>query len=544
MIAPRRIRTWIAIGGSLSLLLVSCAYFNTLYNAKEDFKQAERATAKAQASQQQLAPGATSPNDKLYESVVDKCKKMIANYPKSKYVDDAMLLSARALYALRRYDEAVAAVDTLEAKYPKSNVLGDALFVKGKSLVAGKKYDDAVTTLKEYTDKYRGNHDNAEGLYLLCTSLMQLGMSDDAVTALHRLEKDHGRSSFKFQAQVEMADILAQKELYKESLAVYQQLSESRIPSTYRYDVWLGMARVQEALGDHAGALATLEKTSTLPKNQEKEPQVMMLRAQAHTAIDSVDAAVSEYQDITKRFPRTADAAEAYYRLGGLYEGMDSLDAAEKSYTEVPRTFSTSDFAEDAIKRSSDIGRVLKLQKMAGDNSPEAIAMRTFSMAEIQLFQFKNTQKAITNYEKIVNDFPDTEYAPRAVYALGYINGVVLGDSTKAREWYDVLQKKYPTSTQAELAFEFYKGAGVPSYADILRMGRKQQATAKADSTHGPPGPPPPGAAEPPHPVRTYRPAHPGPAAADSTRAPAHHGGAAAKSDSTAAPADTSKGGH
>ncbi len=537
----RSARTWVAAAAGASLLLVGCAYFNTLYNAKETYKQAEHATAKTTQAQQQAQPGATDPNDKLYEQVVEKCKKMIANYPDSKHVDDAMLLSARALYRLRRYDEAVAALDSLDAKFPKSNLRGDAMFLKGKSLATEKKYELAVPVLRDFTQQYHGHHDAAEGLYLLCTSLMQLDNSDEAVATLQRLEKDHGRSQFTFKAQVEMADILAEKKLYKESLDVYQRLGESRIPETYRYDVWLGMARVQEELGNHADVLATLEQTRTLARAPEKEPQVFLLRARAHTAMDSTDVAIREYRDVTTKFARTAYAAEAYYRLGELYEGTDSLQAAQKSYQEVPRASSTSDFATDAIKRSSDIGRVLKLQSLEGDNSPEAVAMRTFSMAEIQLFQFNNPQKAIASYEKVANEFATTEYAPRAIYALGYINGVVLGDTAKAREWYTVLRTRYPDTPQAELAFEFYKGAGPPpSIDDLMRASAKTHPPAQVPTGSAARDsvltPPPPGAR--PDSVRVYVPARP-----DTTHAP---GSATAPppADTTAAPADTSRGGH
>ena len=511
-----------------ALLWFGCAYYNTLYNAEEKFGEAEEAHQRALASQggvddPTVAPG-PNPNAAQYEDVIAKCKKLMAQYPDSKHVDDAMLLSARSLYRLGQFDEAVAACDSLERRYPKSKLLDEALFVKGKSMVAAQDYEHAVPVLKTFTEKYRKHDDRPEALYLLCISYMKVGLTDEAVQTLSTLEKDHGRTDYRFRAQVDMAEILAEQELYDQSLAVYKRLSESRIPEKTRFDVWIGMASVQEQVGDYAGALTTLRKIRTIPPGPSNEPTLVLLRARAYAGVDSTTNAVRSYNDVTKRFARGIYAAEAHFRLAELYEGMDSLQAAQRNYQEVPRAYSGSEYAEEAIRRSSNISRILKLEQTSGDDSPEAIAMRTFSMAEIQFFQFNSVEKAIPNYEKIVTDFPDSEYAPRAVYALGYISGVVQGDTAKAREWYDVLRTRYPTSPQAELAYAFYKGATPPPpYSEMIK-------TATAIN--------PAAAQQPPRPDRAPpRPQAPPPAPVDTARTDAPPPGTAP----TEAPPDTTK---
>jgi TolA-binding protein len=534
MTVSRATRRWIVVAGVLATLGVGCAYYNTLYNANQKYRDAE----KAQAAQRTAAGGDAAalsqrgPQAAQYEDVIAKCKKLMATYPKSHHVDDAMLLSAKALYQLGEFDECVSALDSLQMRYPKTELLDDAQFLKGKALVSAKKYDLAVPVLQNYVDHYRKHDDRAEGLYLLCISLMQMDRSNEAMTALNRLEKDHGRSDYRFKAQVDMAEILSEKELYKESLAVYVRMSDSRIPESVRFDVLMGMAKVQEQLGEYDDGLATLGKIRTIPPGADNEPQMILLRARALAGIDSTRRAINNYHTVTKRFARGIYAAEAYYRLGELYEGMDSLQTAQKNYQEVPRAYSGSPFAEDAIKRGSDIGRVLRLQQTSGDDSPEAIAMRTFSMAEIQLFQFNNAEKAIPSYEKIANDYPDSEYAPRAVYALGYIYGVVQGDSVKAREWYDVLIAKYPDSEQTQFAYAFYKGATPPPpYSELMKT-----ATAVKPATPPVKGRPAMRPTPQPHPtpVDTTRVVPPPPV----TQPPP------APVDTSAAPSDTSRGGN
>jgi TolA-binding protein len=488
------------------IALAGCAYFNTLYNAKEKYEEAEKASKNQAAAGQQAssAPGehagsTANPQAAQYESVIEKCTNVIARYPDSRHVDDAMLLIAKSLYRLGRYDEAAAALDSLERRYPKTNLLADARFLKGKSLEAAEHYDVAAPALSSYIDAYRKHHDRAEALYLLCICQMQLGLSENAVATLHRLEKDHGRSNYRFKAQTDMAEILADKELYDQSLAVYRSLSQARIPANMRFEVWVGMARVQIALGDFKGALATIAQAKKLNLTVEQEPSVLLLSARANAGAGNSAQATREYKDIAKRFARGTYGAEANFRLGEMSEATDSLVLAQRYYQEVPNAYSGSEFAEEAIRRSSDIGRVLMIQQTSGDDSPEAVALRTFAMAEVQLFQFNDTEKAIPNYEKIVNEFGASEYAPKAVYALGYIYGVILADSVKAREWYEVLRARYPDSQQALLAYGFYKGASPPPpLSDMARFAKpKASPPPVAPALHptgAPPGiqPPPP----------------------------------------------------
>jgi TolA-binding protein len=483
----RRFIVWLAALAAL-VALTSCAYFNTLYNAKKkynDAQKSERAANQPAVRQtvdeegnvlmdtRRLEPTtSTSANTEIYQQVIEKCKHVIARYPDSRHVDDAMLLIGKSLFALNRFDESASALDSLTSRYPKTNLREEADFLRSKALVKGEHYDAAVTALNEFVDNYRGSDDRPEAFYLLCTSLMQLGLADNAVAALQRLEKDHGRSEYRYKAQTDMATILVDKGLYKESLAVYERLSRSRIPKNMRYDVYMGMSRAQIELGQYQEALKTLENTRRTQLTLEQEPRVLLLRGRGYAGADSTARALQTYKSVADRYARGTYGAEADYRLGILYESMDSLKTAQRYYQEVPRAFSGSDYAEDAIKRAGDISRVLRLQESEGDNSPEADALRTFSMAEIQLLQFNNTEKAIPSYEKIVNEFPQSEFAPKSAYALGYIYGVVLRDSVKAKEWYDILRTRYGDSQQAQLAYAFYKGATPPpSIDELMRYG-------------------------------------------------------------------------
>lgn len=436
---------------AVATLATSCAYFNMLYNAKQRFKE-------AQSIERPRDGEISRAHRAAYDEVIEKCQTMIGTYPNSRHVDDAMLLIARCLYGEDRFQEAVAQLDSLEAKFPKTELLPKVRFYKGQALAVSGEYEAAVDVLSDYVNRWGGHEFRADALYYLATCQMRLGREDGAMQSIALLDKHHGDSQQRLDAQLEVAAILAEDGSLENSLRVYEQLTARRIPENVRYRVWMGMAEVYERLGRHQEALALTNQLEELQLLPEEEPPMLLLEAKAYGGLDSLDAQIRTYNEITRRFSRGEYAADAFYQLGLIYEKQDSLNVAKTKFEAVPRAYANSEYATDAIRRAGSISKLLKLQEAEDDESPEALALREFTMAELQLFQFENTEKAIASYQLIVDEYPDTEYAPKAAYALGYIYGELLGDEAGARRAYRVLQERYPNSQQAVNARSFMVG--------------------------------------------------------------------------------------
>src|SRR5215831_6895209 len=99
----------------------SCAYYNTMYLAKRCY---ERATPNAPYVVDKPDPAAVG----NFSKSIDYSKKLIADYPKSKWVDDAYLLWARSLLGR---DDPIGTVNMLKdfpTRYPRSPLKDNALF--------------------------------------------------------------------------------------------------------------------------------------------------------------------------------------------------------------------------------------------------------------------------------------------------------------------------------------------------------------------------------------------------------------------------------
>lgn len=445
-------RGWgtLALGLALALVVAGagCAYFNTLYNANQKFDEAQKTASErdGKPSRQQID---------LYDQVIEKCNKVLTDWPNSRHVDDAMLLMARSYFGQQEFEKCVGTLDTLQIRVPKTNLMPAVLALEGRAYAEAGKHDKAVETLKQYLQRFPKGSERPKVLYDLTTSLMTLDHSVEAVSYLKILERDFSNAQETFDAEVSIAQILADKGQYDDSRDIYVRLTSQRIPVTFRYRLWMGLASVDLQLKQYAEALSTLDQVRTLTLDTDQRPQMLLLRAKAFTGVDSTDSAVKTYRVVTRHYSHGEFAAEAFYRLGHIFEGMDSLEAAKNNYEAVARAYSNSEFAEDAIKRSNNIGRLLKLEEAQSENSPEAKALRAFAMGELQLFQMEDPKKALASYQEVLDDYPDADLAPKAAYAVGYIYGVVLGDTTNARRMVDLLRQRYPKSQQAAYADQF-----------------------------------------------------------------------------------------
>ena len=97
-------RIWIIhrlIPITVSLMLSSCAYFNTFYNAEKYFKEAD--LIRLEKSDKAIPLRAMD----NYGKTIQKCKVVLSEYPESKYVNDAILLMAKAQFYRSEYDNAI-----------------------------------------------------------------------------------------------------------------------------------------------------------------------------------------------------------------------------------------------------------------------------------------------------------------------------------------------------------------------------------------------------------------------------------------------------
>jgi len=444
-----RAAVWLAVllfAAAMTATGAGCAYFNTFYNAKRLYKEADETPRSRDGEVPRVAK-------EKYEESIRKCEMLITNYPKSKYVDDAILLMGKCFYEIEQYDEAIIKITELEENFPESKLNGEARLYVAKSYLGKKNYEQAVGILLELAGDKSSGRLSDEILFLLGTSLMKVDRDEEAVEYLAALARRYPRSPRRVNADLEAANLYAERGEFDKSLEIYEGLRDLRLPEKDKIRYLENKGRVLIAKGDYDKALDVFKELNELPLEPTEKANALVLTGQAFAGMDSVNTAIDVFKTVATSYPRSSYSAEAHFRLGIIYqESLDSLQVAQAQYDKVGQQYANSEFADEALKRSISISKYVRLQESIAAGGEEGNAAVQFDLAEIQLFQFENYQKALEGYREIIEEFADSDLAPRAAYAIAYIYDDRLNDTAKAREAYQYLLTRYPETQQAEFA--------------------------------------------------------------------------------------------
>ncbi len=475
------------------LMAQSCAYYNTFYNTKKHFREGLLENKK------RVGDKPTSQEVQKFDLAIEKASKILQLYPTSKYADDAVMILGQSFFFKQEYLKAQRKFDELIANFPRSNLAPQARLWLAKTNIELRDYTGAERVLRELQKNPRrgGLNEEAQSLlgeiyfrremYSLAAqefevaskelddktlrgrSLMRLGECyqkignlQGAVESFRLATSLGGDQDFKFQSSFQFAVALKQEKQYDNALNIFQSLL-AEFP-TYK-DI----------------------------------PLIKVQIADAYHGQGKIDEAKRLYGEIIELHPRTEAAAAAYFYLGDIYE-RDEKDfvKAQENYDKVRKENLRSDKVNEATRRSKSIGEFAKLKQSIADletqrqnlkaGEPPAIAAtdtantlrsrrrggavkasaataqptveslagdlakNKIQMAQLYYFQFDQLDAAIPVYFDVAENFPDSPYAPQALYSLAYIFDNLKNRPATRDSILRVLAQKYPNSPQGKVA--------------------------------------------------------------------------------------------
>ncbi len=136
-------RAALALVAVLATLASSCAYYNTFYLARKYYDIAA-------LRQPYVVDRSAAVDNQNFNKSIDYSKKVIGQYPKSKWVDDAYLLWARSLLGKEDPRQTVTMLQDFDLRYPKSPLRAEAKFYLGVAYRRDHKHAQAARTLEEF----------------------------------------------------------------------------------------------------------------------------------------------------------------------------------------------------------------------------------------------------------------------------------------------------------------------------------------------------------------------------------------------------------
>jgi TolA-binding protein len=359
-----------------------------------------------------------------------KFKKLIKEYPKSKYLVNSKFLLGEMYYQSKDFCSAIEEYQKFRKLYPKSKLAIFALYKECLSLYYQKKYKEAIKLGKYLIKKYPQDNLAVLTNYLIGNCYYSLNKIGVAIFAFGNLIKKYPEKEISILAQYKISWLRFLQERY---LSIVFSLDEfiNIHPSHKLMDyIYFLHGKCYQRMGNSQGAIYYFKKVLDKTENIELAEAVIYSMCETFYLQKDYDQIIGNCRFLLNSFPFTksiwrANAllliADSYYRLGLTEE-------AKEIYNIVLSNFPKSEaalFANDGLMwcyiQNEEYEKAVKIKDQIADSLIEGKIKDKFLIkSEYErancLFNQGKYLEALDAYEKYVKDYPEEENAAEALY--------------------------------------------------------------------------------------------------------------------------------
>ncbi len=456
----------------LGFCLLSCAYFNTFYNAEQYFKKAEKIRLEK--------AGETIPVSAIdsYSKVIDKSRLVLEKYPDTRYRKDALLLIGKAHFYRQEYRLAEATFQQFADEFGESY-----LFERGywQAMVKWKqgKSQAALEALTTNLDESLSKDQKAE--MHLSISEIQLELNEDKLALENLLKGAELTSDADQRGQIyyRISILAFDKKDYELALGANKNVIRYSVSKKRIEEANLQIVRIHRLLGNWDVVMSEIKSILVDDRFTRIHGNLELELVRLYQMQGKNDMAKNRLESIIKDYPRSGNSAEAYYMLGEIAMDEDwDFEHAEKQFSQVTREYRKSQYTPTANLRVkqiksykdsqisiatlletfvnthtdsilNDSSAVDEVQTADLSSNYESLANHYYNMGELVAFHFNRPTEAIPYFMNIIDSLPTTGQYAKALFTAAYL-AAQQDDTTMAITLRDKLLNKYPRSEFAE----------------------------------------------------------------------------------------------
>ncbi|MDP6853026.1 MAG: hypothetical protein QF472_03655 [Candidatus Marinimicrobia bacterium] len=344
------------------LLLSSCVYFNTFYNAETSFKKAMKLIEESPILEEDALP---SQAKKLLGEAIENSKIVLKEYPESKYVDDAVFIIGKASFL--RNETAIAEKNfrNLLRDYPESEFYTQSRIWLAYTHFRMGMSDSAKIQLLEIQQE---NLSDKENLYLLYNALAEIALEDanpQMVYSHYESAAEYAPSESKKTATFGKLVKIAETNLDKEKASHYLVSLGEVAPDKIRIDAKMQWIIYQRELGNYAEIIEEIETMLGLSEFAQEYMQLELELGKVYKDRGELDLAKEIFTLMGENYSKKNETAEAYYHLGFLALMEDfNLDLAKEYFEKSKTEKSQSRYGKESREFLNKISRFENLQTL------------------------------------------------------------------------------------------------------------------------------------------------------------------------------------
>lgn len=426
----------------LICLISSCAYYNTFYNAQKYYSE-------AQSSKKN--------KEQFLNKCIEKCAKVIEYYPGSRWVDDAIFLMGKCFYEKRDYPSARRKFEELLSYFPNSPFMEEATLFLGKSYLSEGEYALAMEAFAKL-----------ENTKLRCDALFHKGEAmyvaedyESAANAYQNLLESCSKTEYREEALENLASSLLRMAEYSTAIELYQSLLEGELTESERVEISLRISDAYLDMDDPEKALVILLKVDEEIQDNQNKARVKLKFSGCYRKLDRLDEAIQSLEEASQLSPKSEISALSYYYQGVIYEDeLLDFEKAKEAYGNVATEHKTAKVSKEAAYKVATFERIEDFKSKLLEENVDNPAEIQFLLAELLLMDLNKEDMAIEEYQKLLTQFEDSVYTPKAIYAIGWIYKNRKADTLIAEEYYRRLIEEYSETEYADRARKFLNENG------------------------------------------------------------------------------------
>lgn len=360
----------------------SCAYYNTFYNAKKFYRSASKARKERLRTQVvelspeeqarlkrrgQLQSRASRPSSKEmqdYQRAIEKAYKVLEFYPKSKYVDDALILLGECFYYRREFSKAQRKFEELIELYPESEFIPRARLFMAKTLLGLRKFDEAEQMFREITldDKF-DKELREEAAYELAGLYYEKEEYELAAEEYRVTSKKSGDKLIKAMSLYRLGECLLKLGKYEEAPKIFKRAVKASPNEDFKSQATFKLGEAQSLNGNYKAAIRTFSDLLSKEFERKRIPRIKLQLAENLRKNGDLEEAIKWYNAIIEEHKRTDASARSYFALGEIEEFINgNYKKAKENYDMVRGEFANSAIAPEAKRRADNIKALLDLR--------------------------------------------------------------------------------------------------------------------------------------------------------------------------------------
>jgi len=460
------------LAGAL-LLAAGCAKYNTYYNAKRAFDDAEHVREEAIRNHQD-PPKPSGLQKTNYDLAIQKAQKILDEYPGHSLTDDALFLQAKAWHRLEGYRMSIRKFDLLFLNFPATEYLEEALYLQGLNYLLIDSVDRSQEFLDRLARKFPDSRYQAETLKVSGDNAFALEQWEEAATAYRRYLAEEPDDDERDRIALKLAQCAWELDDYMGAAAVLQELGDGAASAEIGFRARLLRARVHVRIGDHELAETLLAALAAEADIYRARGEVRLVEAENLIAQGRGDDATPLLESMPPEWETATVKAQARDMLGYLYLERGDWEEARMAFAAALRQRNDLEDPERTRRLHDNLRDFMSADQALVDAKGADVPELKLLKANSLLFGFDRPREAATFYREAAADTAATAtVAARSLYGAYIAYRDHLDEPDSAAIYAERLEAGFPDSPQA---YEARLGGEADLLGYLLAQQRDRQA--------------------------------------------------------------------